>query len=141
MIMNKLSLLSVGAGLAFAALPVSFNWSPANVQSLSLLSLETAEARVGQPLTPGSVAGVHRRAERRAYRRGNYGTGAAVAAGVAATGAALAAPVAATIPASAPSFVSNAVVAPPGYSATVIDPDTGRQCTISIRGDRWCWTP
>jgi hypothetical protein len=33
------------------------------------LSLERADARVGRPLTPGSVAGVHRRVERRAVRR------------------------------------------------------------------------
>jgi len=30
------------------------------------------EARIGRPLTPGSVAGVHRRRVRRTYRRGSY---------------------------------------------------------------------
>jgi hypothetical protein len=47
------------------------------------LSLDSASAVIGHPLTPMSVAGVHRRAERRAYRRqffggaysGNYGYG------------------------------------------------------------------
>jgi hypothetical protein len=74
MITGKLSLLS-GMALAFTVLPASVNWSPANVKSLSILSLDTAEARVGRPLTPMSVAGVNRRVERRAYRRGYYGTG------------------------------------------------------------------
>jgi hypothetical protein len=52
-----------------------------------------ADARVGRPLTPGSVAGVHRRVERLAYRRGYYGGGyygaglGAAAAGAAAAGA------------------------------------------------------
>ena len=36
------------------------------------LSLDTAAARIGRPLTPMSIAGVHRRAMRRAY----YGYGA-----------------------------------------------------------------
>jgi hypothetical protein len=40
-----------------------------------------ADARVGRPLTPGSVAGVARRTERRAYRRGAVAAGAAVGAG------------------------------------------------------------
>lgn len=159
--MNKLSLLSAGAGLALAALPVSFNWSPANVKSLSILSLDTAEARVGRPLTPVSVAGVSRRASRRAYRREYYGTGpgyvapgavaaGAVAAGAVAAGAATtgAAPIGAApagpapvYPAEGPSFVSDAMVVPPGASATVVDPATGRRCTISTDGYHWCWTP
>jgi hypothetical protein len=45
------------------------------------LSVDTADARVGRPLTPMSVAGVNRRVNRRAY----YGAGA-VAAGAAAYG-------------------------------------------------------
>ena len=32
-------------------------------------------ASCGRPLTPGSIAGVHRRYERRAYRGGYYGGG------------------------------------------------------------------
>jgi hypothetical protein len=36
------------------------------------LSLDSANAVIGRPLTPGSVAGVHRRAERRAYRYGYH---------------------------------------------------------------------
>src|SRR6476646_7635454 len=66
--MKKLSLFaSVSAALACAVVPVSFNnWSPAIV---TLFSLETAEARVGRPLTATSVAGVSRRVHRREYRR------------------------------------------------------------------------
>ena len=55
---------SVSAALVCAAVPVSFNWSPANV---TLFSLDTAEARVGRPLTATSVAGVSRRVNRREY--------------------------------------------------------------------------
>src|SRR6202030_2638127 len=83
--MKKLSLFaSVSAALACAAVPVSFNnWSPANG---TLFSLETAEARVGRPLTATSVAGVSRRVHRREYRRAAAGAavGAAVIGGAAA---------------------------------------------------------
>jgi hypothetical protein len=37
------------------------------------LSLDAAEARIGRPLTPFSVAGVHRRMYRRAYYGGYSG--------------------------------------------------------------------
>ncbi len=81
-IMNKLSLLTVtlGAALLFAAAPVSVHWSQAKTVSLSL---DSANARLGRPLTPGSVAGVHRRVYRRTTRRAYYGA----AAGAAAAGA------------------------------------------------------
>ena len=166
MIMSKLSLLSAGVGLAIAAFPASVNLSPANQTSHSLLSPDTAEARVGRPLTPGSVAGVNRRVNRRAYRRdyyggnydgggyyggGYYGPGAglaagAVAAGAVAAGAATTTGVApaepmAAYPPSAPDYVPDAVVVEPGLSATVIHPVTGRRCTISTDGRHWCWTP
>jgi hypothetical protein len=76
----KLSLfaVSVSTALVCAAVPASFNWSPAK------FSLDTAEARVGRPLTATSVAGVSRRVHRREYRRA--ATGAAV--GAAAVGGA-----------------------------------------------------
>ena len=74
--MKKLSLFaSVSAALVCAAVPASFDWSPANV---TLFSLDRAEARVGRPLTATSVAGVSRRVHRREYRR--EATGAAVGA-------------------------------------------------------------
>jgi len=69
--------VTVGATALFAcilcATPLSLRFSPdGNV----LLSVDSAAAVIGRPLTPMSVAGVHRRAERRAYRRGYYGYGA-----------------------------------------------------------------
>jgi len=70
-------LVTVGASALFAcilcATPFSLRFSPEGNVSLST---DTASAVIGRPLTPMSVAGVHRRAERRAYRRGYYGYGA-----------------------------------------------------------------
>jgi hypothetical protein len=40
------------------------------------LSVDSASAEIGRPLTPMSVAGVNRRAHRRAYRQDYYGYGA-----------------------------------------------------------------
>ena len=58
---------------------LSFGWSE---QGGISLSIESAQARVGRPLTPMSVAGVARRQNRRAVYGGGYGVGAgAVAAG------------------------------------------------------------
>ena len=57
----------VGAAL-LAAAPFSLQWS----QKTVALSLDSADARIGRPLTPLSIAGVHRRA----YRRAVYGTAA-----------------------------------------------------------------
>jgi len=69
--MKKLSALGIiAAATIFCAAPVSLQWSPAKTPSLSL---NTADARVGRPLTPMSVAGVNRRVHRRAY----YGAAAA----------------------------------------------------------------
>ena len=69
--------VTVGATALFAcvlcATPLSLRFSPEGNVSLST---DTASAVIGRPLTPMSVAGVHRRAERRAYRRGYYGYGA-----------------------------------------------------------------
>jgi hypothetical protein len=67
--MKKLSMLGVVVGGAFlCAAPISLDWSPAKLG----LSVETAQARIGRPLTPFSVAGVNRRMNRRAYY-GGYG--------------------------------------------------------------------
>jgi hypothetical protein len=83
------------AAIAFSAVACaaifSFDWSEQGVISMSV---ESAQARVGRPLTPVSVAGV----ARRQHRRHVYGAGA-IGAGVA--GAAVigtAAAVAATAP-------------------------------------------
>ena len=62
----------IGAALLTAA-PFSLQWS----QKTVALSLDSADARIGRPLTPLSVAGVHRRA----YRRAVYGTAAAYGVG------------------------------------------------------------
>ena len=67
--MKKLTLLSVIVGAAFlSAAPFSLQWSQKSV----VLSLDSADARVGRPLTATSVAGVNRRVHRRAYRRAYY---------------------------------------------------------------------
>ena len=55
--------LTVAASTFVVAALLSFGWSE---QSGFSLSIEKAEARVGRPLTPVSVAGV----ARRQYRRG-----------------------------------------------------------------------
>lgn len=63
----------VGIVGLFAATPLSLHHSSGTELSVSL---DRAEARVGRPLTPMSVAGVNRRVHRRAY----YGAAAAGAA-------------------------------------------------------------
>jgi hypothetical protein len=70
--MKKLSLL-VGAAALLTAAPFSVEWSQKSVR----LSFDRADARIGRPLTPLSVAGVHRRAYRRAaiYGAAGYGLG------------------------------------------------------------------
>ena len=47
---------TLGAALLLAAAPFSFQWSPARTLSLSL---DKADAGIGRPLTPMSVAGVN----------------------------------------------------------------------------------
>ena len=81
---------AVLAASAFACTALlSLGWSG---QGGISLSVESAQARVGRPATPVSVAGVARRQNRRAA----YGTAAAVGAGAAVVGTAAA--VAATSP-------------------------------------------
>jgi len=64
--MKKLSILGIIGGAALlTAVPFSVQWSQKNVS----LSLDSADARIGRPLTPFSIAG----ARRRAYRRAVYG--------------------------------------------------------------------
>jgi hypothetical protein len=78
---------------ACAAL-LSFGWSEQRGVSLSI---DSAQARVGRPLTPVSVAGVARRQNRRAAYGYGYGAGV-VGAGVGAAAVGTAAAVAATQP-------------------------------------------
>jgi hypothetical protein len=73
----NLRTFAIATSTVACATLLSFGWSE---QSGVSLSVESAQARVGRPLTPVSVAGVARRTTRRAV----YGTaavGAAAAAG------------------------------------------------------------
>jgi hypothetical protein len=77
--MKKLTVLGIIGGAALlTAVPLSLQWSQTNVA----LSLDSADARVGRPLTPLSVAGVHRRAYRRTARSAVYAGAAAAGYGV-----------------------------------------------------------
>jgi hypothetical protein len=77
-VMKKLSMLGIIGGAALlTAVPFTLQWSQNNVT----LSLDSAEARIGRPLTATSIAGVSRRANRRAYRRAAVTAGAAGAVG------------------------------------------------------------
>jgi hypothetical protein len=77
--MKVLSTLGIAAAIAIlCAAPVSVHWSPAKSPSVSV---DTASARIGHPLTPMSVAGVNRRVHRRAYYGAAAGAAAAGAAG------------------------------------------------------------
>jgi hypothetical protein len=84
--------ISTFAGAAL----LSFGWSEQRGLSLSV---EKAEARVGRPLTPVSVAGV----ARRQHRRAAYGAGV-VGAGAAAVGTAAAIGTAGAIAATSPNW-------------------------------------
>jgi len=58
------------AASVLCATPISLHSSPKTTPSLAV---DSADARVGWPLTPMSVAGVNRRVHRRAYRHNYYG--------------------------------------------------------------------
>jgi hypothetical protein len=82
--------IAVAAAIFACMTLFSFGWSERGGVSLSI---EGAQARVGRPLTPASVAGV----SRRHYRRTGYGP-AAVGAGLAAGAIGTAAAATATSP-------------------------------------------
>jgi hypothetical protein len=67
--MRKIVLLgTMVIGTAFlSASPLSINWS--TTQKSFTLSQDKAVAAVGKPLSAGSVAGVHRRQERRQHHQ------------------------------------------------------------------------
>ena len=144
-IMKKLTLfaVSVGGALVCAAVPASFNWSPAKV------SLDTAEARIGRPLTATSVAGVGRRVYRRQYRRAAAGAavGAAAVGGAAAGAAYVGGPAPAYAP--GPAVAAAPPYGGPGYGygpgpypdAVIVNPVTGRWCRTEANGYQFCWTP
>jgi hypothetical protein len=77
-IMKKIGMLGIIGGAAIlSAAPLSLQWSQKNV----MLSLASAEAQE-RPLTATSVAGVSRRAYRRAYRSDAYTSAAGYGAGL-----------------------------------------------------------
>jgi hypothetical protein len=65
--MHKLALIgaTVIGAVVLSASPISVKWADSNV----FVSQDKAAAEVGRPGTPGSVAGVARRSDRRAVRR------------------------------------------------------------------------
>ena len=70
--MKKLAIIGttlIGSTM-LCAVPFSLQVSQEAVVSVAL---DTAQARVGRPATPGSVAGVARRSTRRAVRHCAYG--------------------------------------------------------------------
>ena len=77
---RMLPVLSSALGVFFAVLILGF--------ASQIVHIGHAEARVGRPLTPGSVAGVSRRTSRRTVRRHGYhhhyrpAVGAAVVTGI-----------------------------------------------------------
>jgi hypothetical protein len=74
---KSLTTVAVAASTFASAAPLSFGWSEQGGVSLSV---ESAQARVGRPLSPVSVAGVARRQNRRAiYGAAVVGAGAVAA--------------------------------------------------------------
>jgi hypothetical protein len=65
--MHKLALIgaTVIGAVVLSAFPISVKWAHSNLS----VSQDRASAEIGRPATPGSVAGVARRADRRAVRR------------------------------------------------------------------------
>jgi len=96
--MKQMSLTTgvIAASTFACAALLSFGWSEQRGISLSV---ESAQARVGRPLTPVSVAGVARRQTRRAV----YGAGA-IGAGAAAVGTAAAIGTAGAVAATSPNW-------------------------------------
>ena len=67
--MKKLSVLGIIVGAAaLVATPISVNWPS---EDHAMVTLNNADAKVGKPLSAGSVAGVNRRQGRREQRQGN----------------------------------------------------------------------
>jgi hypothetical protein len=73
----KVTRFALASGAGMACLFIGDNLTSIRQSSL----ITQADARVGNPRTPGSVAGVARRQTRRAVRRGGIVTGAAVGTG------------------------------------------------------------
>jgi hypothetical protein len=68
-IMKKLSVLGIIVGAAaLVAAPISVNWPS---EDHAVVTINSADAKVGKPLSATSVAGVNRRQGRREQRKGN----------------------------------------------------------------------
>jgi hypothetical protein len=159
----KVSRVALAAAAGLVCLFASDNWSSTQQSSL----IAQADARVGRPLTPGSVAGVARRTDRRAVRRGAVVGGAAVGAGAyygaggygvsgverrterrairrdAVVGGA---DVGATAYYGAGGYGALGAGASnygpgPEPGSVIVNPNTGRWCTFEQSGWHWCWTP
>jgi hypothetical protein len=75
----RMRTIGIATSTLLCTVLLSFGWSEQGGVSLSV---ESAQARVGRPLTPVSVAGVARRHDRRAAYGYGYGAGVAGAAAV-----------------------------------------------------------
>ena len=128
--MNKsFGKIAVATATLTCATLFSFGWSE---QRGASLSIESAQARVGRPLTPVSVAGV----ARRNYRRAAYGYGAgAVGVGLAAAAIGTAA-VAAAAPGGyyAPGYYRSGAYAPTAYYG---DPSYAGSYAYAGGGSGW----
>jgi hypothetical protein len=68
-IMKKLSMLGIIVGAAaLVATPISVNWPS---EDHAVVTINSADAKAGKPLSATSVAGVHRRQGRREQHKGN----------------------------------------------------------------------
>jgi hypothetical protein len=154
---SRLALATV-AGVA--CLFVNDNLSSTRESSL----ITQAGAQVGNPLTPGSVAGVARRADRRAVRRDAVVGGAVVGAPGYYGGTVGMARRADRRAARRDAVVGGAAVGATAYAGAglfgifgaastenygpgpvegsfIVNPNTGRWCRFEESGRRWCWTP
>ena len=115
---TSLSKFAIGISTVACAALLSFSWSEQRGVSLSI---ESAQARVGRPLTPVSVAGVARRQNRRAYRYDAAGIAGPMAvnyaglAGAAGTAAVAGTAVAATQPWGGRLYVGTGALAANAY--------------------------
>jgi hypothetical protein len=83
--MTRKKLIKITAAVSTFACTALLSVGASEQHGVSL-SVDSAQARVGRPLTPGSVAGVARRQNRRAAYGYGYGAGAAGAAALATAG-------------------------------------------------------
>jgi hypothetical protein len=133
--------LALAAAAGLVGLSANYNLSSARKSSL----ITQAGAEIGRPVTPGSVAGVARRTERRVIRRDAIVGGTVVDADANYE--------------AGPTYDYGAYASSPGaydsgYSgvwagygpgpvpgSVIVNPATGRWCTFGPSGWHWCWTP